>query len=153
MEELHLCPPRWFLHVQFIGWIVGIAAGLVMVVAGLSPDVVAGPFVVSMGAIFLLGCIRAATRNYGVKVVLDDTTMSIHGWLWSRRVLRDEITAVWSGGHVQYNGRGGHPTSVWIIWLQRNGPDDEETVIGRLQRPWRTAETDIRSWAGVNNAP
>ena len=112
MEDLHLCLSRWFLHVQFVGWIVSIAAGLVLVALGLSPDVVAGPFIVSMGGIFLLGCSRAAIRNYGVKVVLDDTTMSIHGWFWSRRVLRNEITAVWRGGHVQYNGPGGHPTSV-----------------------------------------
>jgi len=152
MEELHLCPPRWFLHVQFVGWLLGAAAGVVMVGAGLSPDVHASPFLVSMGVVFFVAFLRAAIRNYRVKVVLDDTTMSIHGWLWSRRVLRTEITAVWRGGHVQYSGRSGVPTSVWIVWLQRNGPDDEETVIGRLQRPWRTAEADLRAWAGVTNA-
>ena len=151
MKPLNLRPPSWFLHLQFGGWVVLSGIGLFIFGVGISPDVLAGPFIASMGVFFLVPCVRAAVRNYRVRVILDDTTMTIHGWLWSRRIPRDDITAVWRGGHVQYNGQRGHPESVWIVWLMRNGPDDDETVIGRLQHPWRVAEAEIRQWAKVHS--
>jgi hypothetical protein len=151
MEPLHLRPPRWFLHLQFVGWIVCSGVGLLILAVGLRPEVLAGAFVAGMGTCIVLPSVWAALRNYRVQVILDETTMTIQGWLWSRRVPRDDITAVWRGGQVQYDGQRGHSESAWIVWLMRNGPDDDASVIGRLQSPLRAAEADIRQWAGVHN--
>jgi hypothetical protein len=151
MGPLHLRPPRWFRHLQFVGWIVCTGVGVFIFAVGLRPEVSAGTFVACVGSCIMVPSVWAAVRNYRVQVILDDTSMTIHGWLWSRRVPRDDITAVWRGGHVQYNGQRGHPVSVWIVWLMRNGTDDDESVIGRLQYPWRAAEAEIRQWANVHN--
>ena len=152
MQPRRLAPPRWSRRVALAAWIACALTGVAMASAALDPEAQARGFLVATGVVFAVVPGRAAVRNHRVGVVLDDTTLHVHGWLWSRRVPRDRITAVWDPGQVQFDGDRGVPETVWITWLMRNGPDDDATVFGRLQRPWREATTEIREWAGVTNA-
>ena len=149
MTVRRLTPPG--THAAFAGCAVGVAAGVAAIAAALDPEIrswalgLVGAFIAAVFA-------WAAVRNYRVRVDLDERTMHIHGWFWSRQVPRDKITAVWDPGHIQYTDRRGYSRSVWVSWLLRNGPDDDSTVLGRMQRPAREATAAIQEWAKVNNS-
>ena len=152
MQPRRLAPPRWSRRVALAASIACALTGVALASAAFDPEVQARGFLVATGVVFAVVPGRAAVRNHRVGVVLDDTTSA-----------RPRLAVVTPGaarphhrrvdpGQVQFDGDRGVPETVWITWLMRNGPDDDSTVFGRLQRPWREATTEIREWAGVTNA-
>jgi hypothetical protein len=151
MNVQRLTPPRSALHVSLGCFVLWAGLGVMLLAAALDPGI--RSWTLGAVGIFVVGIAAwGAWRNYRVRVDLGQDTIHIHGWFWSRRVARDRITAVWDPGHIQFSDAHGHPKSVWVTWLLRDGPDDATTVLGRAGRPMREATAAIREWSGVSNA-